>query len=145
VYGLFRVSALDRAGPFPYVIGPDRLLLAQLAVLGEFRQVSDALWHRRFAERVTSGRQRRAFFPTRRTPWHAYLPWWLVHGAILSWRYGILGDGRPGLSRPAGVAASASYTSHSALGRLRRNLNLPYRLARRGAGRLLRGRTRDYA
>jgi glycosyltransferase involved in cell wall biosynthesis len=145
VYGLFRVSALERAGPFPYVIGPDRLLLAHLAVLGEFRQVPEVLWHRRFAGRVTASRQRRAFFPGRRPPWHAYLPWWLVHGAILAWRYGVHGDARPALSRPAALAAAASYVGRSALGRLRRNVGLPRRVARRTAGRLLRGRARDYA
>lgn len=138
VYGLFRVSALEQAGPFPYVIGPDRLLLAHLAVLGEFRQVRDALWHRRFADRVTSRRQRRAFFPGRRPPWHTYVPWWLVHGAILSWRYGVQGRARPALSRPAGLAAAASYMCRSAFGRLRRNLGRPRRLLRRAAGQALR-------
>jgi glycosyltransferase involved in cell wall biosynthesis len=144
VYGLFRVSALEWAGPFPYVVGPDRLLLAHLAVLGEFRQVSQVLWHRRFTGRVTARRQRRAFFPGRRPPWHAYVPWWLVHGAILAWRYGIHGRARPALSRPAGLAAAASYVGRSALGRLQRYLDLPHRLARRSAGRLLRGRVHDY-
>jgi glycosyltransferase involved in cell wall biosynthesis len=144
VYGLFRVSALEEAGPFPYVIGPDRLLLAHLAVLGEFRQVPDVLWHRRFADRVTARRQRRAFFPGRRPPWHAYVPWWLVHGAILASRYGVRGAARPALSRPAAFAVVASYVLRSALGRLRRNLNFPYRAARRTAGRLFGGRGRDY-
>ena len=144
VYGLFRVSALERAGPFPYVVGPDRLLLAHLAVLGEFRQVPEVLWHRRFSERVTARRQRRAFFPGRRPPWHAYVPWWLVHGAILAWRYGVHGAARPALSRPAALAAAASYVGRSALGRLRRYLNIPRRVARRSAGRLLRGRAPDY-
>jgi glycosyltransferase involved in cell wall biosynthesis len=144
VYGLFRVSALERAGPFPYVIGPDRLLLAHLAVLGEFRQVPEVLWYRRFADRVTSRRQRHSFFPNRRPPWHAYVPWWLVHGAILASRYGVQGAARPALSRPAAFAAAGSYVARSALMRLRRNLNLPRRLARRTAGRLLRGRARDY-
>jgi hypothetical protein len=139
------VSALEQAGPFPYVIGPDRLLLAHLAVLGEFRQVPEVLWYRRFAERVTSRRQRRSFFPGRRPPWHAYVPWWLVHGAILASRYGVQGAARPALSRPAAFAASGSYVARSAFGRLRRNLNMPRRLARRTAGRLLRGRARDYA
>jgi glycosyltransferase involved in cell wall biosynthesis len=144
VYGLFRVSALKQAGPFPYVIGPDRLLLAHLAVLGEFRQVPDVLWHRRFAERVTVRRQRRAFFPDGRPPWHAYVPWWLVHGAILASRYGVRGAARPSLSRPAAFAAACSYVCRSAFGRLRRNLNLPRRAARRAAGRLFAGRGRDY-
>jgi hypothetical protein len=143
VYGLFRVAALDRAGPFPYAIGPDRLLLAHAALLGEFHQVPDALWHRRFSDRVTTRRQRHAFFPARRPPWHTYLPWWLVHAAVLGWRYGARGDGRPALSRPAALAASGSYAARSALGRLRRNLNVPYRLARRGAGRVLGDRVRD--
>jgi glycosyltransferase involved in cell wall biosynthesis len=144
VYGLFRVTALERAGPFPYVVGPDRLLLAHLAVLGEFRQVPEVLWHRRFADRVTSRRQRRTFFPNRRPPWHSYVPWWLVHGAILASRYGVRGAGRPEFSRPAAFAAATSYVTRSALARLRRNLNLPVRLARRTYGRLLGGRARDY-
>jgi glycosyltransferase involved in cell wall biosynthesis len=144
VYGLFRVSALERAGPFPYVIGPDRLLLAHLAVLGEFRQVPEVLWYRRFTDRVTSRRQRRTFFPNGRPPWHAYIPWWLVHGAILASRYGVRGAARPEFSRPAAFAASASYVIRSALARLRRNLNLPVRLARRTYGRLFASRARDY-
>jgi len=150
VYGLVRVSALERAGPFPYVMGPDRLLLAHLAVLGEFRQVPDVLWHRRFTEKVNSRRQRRAFFPGRRPPWHTYIPWWLVHGAILAWRYGARGVARPELSRAAGLAAATSYVGRSAFARLLRNLNIPRRYARRAvgrsrraAGRLLGGRASD--
>jgi glycosyltransferase involved in cell wall biosynthesis len=138
LYGLLRVSALERAGPFPNVVGPDRLLLAHLAVLGEFRQVPQVLWHRRFEERVTARRQRAAFFPDRRPPSYAYVPWWIVHGAILLWRYGVHGEARPGLSRPAAVVAAISYVVRSARARLRRNLGRAYRRAWLTLWRILR-------
>jgi glycosyltransferase involved in cell wall biosynthesis len=39
VYGLFRAQALERCDVFPSVVGPDRLLLTQLAVLVRLRVV----------------------------------------------------------------------------------------------------------
>lgn len=138
VYGLFRVSALVRAGPFPCVVGPDRLLLAHLAVLGEFRQVPEVLWQRRFEERVTARRQRAAFFPDRRPPLYTYVPWWIVHGAVLLWRYAVYGEARPALGRPAAVVAASSYVARSAKARLRRNLGDAYRLAWHALVRVVR-------
>jgi hypothetical protein len=152
VYGLFRVTALERVGPFPYVIGPDRLLLAQAALLGEFRQIPEVLWHRRFQKRVTYHRQRRAFFPKRRAPFHTYIPWVLVHGGVLVWRFAVRGAGRPEISRPAALGLAGSYVVRMAsrrhrrkLKRVRRRAIITYRLTRRTAGRLLRRRARDYA
>jgi glycosyltransferase involved in cell wall biosynthesis len=86
VYGLYRVEALRRCGPFPATLLPDRLLLARLAFEGEFVQVERRLWRRRYkAGVVTSlGRQRLSVFGGA-PPVHARLPWWAVH-AVLFWR-----------------------------------------------------------
>jgi glycosyltransferase involved in cell wall biosynthesis len=137
VYGLCRVSALERAGPFPAVIGPDRLLLAQLALFGEFRQVRRVLWRRRFVARVNPRRQRAAFFPGEKAPWHAYVPWWLTHGAILFSRYAVRGEGLPEVGRAGAGAGAVIYVLRSAFGRLRRHVETPYRLARRWYDRRL--------
>src|SRR5689334_6463712 len=48
VYGLMRRSAIERAGGFPVAMLADRLFLARLALEGEFRQVRERLWYRRF-------------------------------------------------------------------------------------------------
>jgi hypothetical protein len=78
VYGLMRRSAM---GPFPVAMLADRLFLVRLAAEGEFRQVRERLWYRRFRAGVqmTNARQRRATWPEG-APWTAYLPWWLTHG-----------------------------------------------------------------
>lgn len=78
VYGLMRRSAM---GPFPVAMLADRLFLVRLAAEGEFRQVRERLWYRRFRAgvRMTNARQRRATWPEG-APWTAYLPWWLTHG-----------------------------------------------------------------
>jgi glycosyltransferase involved in cell wall biosynthesis len=84
VYGLARSDALERCGPFPLALLPDRLHLTKLALEGEFRQVRRRLWYRRYAaaESMSLRRQRRAFFP-RGAPASARLPWWLVHAFAL--------------------------------------------------------------
>ena len=106
VYGLTRAAALRRAGVFDRVTRPDRLVLAKLAVLGEFAQVPRVVWHRRITGRPTARRQRAATFPARVPP-SAYLPWPLVHGAVLArW---LAGDGAlPHRRVPAAVVAYAA-------------------------------------
>lgn len=82
VYGLMRADALARCGVYREVLLPDRLLIAQLSLLGELRQVPEVLWRRRFTGgSVSVARQRENFFPNRRTPAYMRLPWWLMHGA----------------------------------------------------------------
>jgi glycosyltransferase involved in cell wall biosynthesis len=83
VYGLFRAPALADAGPFPRTLLPDRLLLSELALRGEFVQVREALWERRMTARSTIRRQRRLLFGGR-PPRHAYVPWWLAHARYLA-------------------------------------------------------------
>jgi Glycosyl transferase family 2 len=82
VYGLIRRSAMEECGPFPLTVLADRLYLVRLAVEGEFRQVREQLWYRRFrvGVKMSNARQRRAAFP-RGAPLSAYVPWWLTHPA----------------------------------------------------------------
>jgi hypothetical protein len=77
-----------RAGPYPLVVLPDRLLLLRLALEGEFRQIPHRLWFRRYRAGVvmSNRRQRRAFF-TEGAPLWAYVPWPLTHTFLFA-RYG---------------------------------------------------------
>jgi glycosyltransferase involved in cell wall biosynthesis len=137
VYGLFRAEALERAGVLPLVVGPDRLLLAELALAGEFGQVPEVLWRRRTLGEVTSARQRASFFPAGRPPLFHYLPWWLVHAAVLAWRLGVRRT-VPGVGRPAGLAAALWYGRRAAGHVMRRRLRRQLGRLRRQVGRLRR-------
>ena len=113
VYGLYRVEALAAAGVYRRVLVPDRLLMTELAVLGQFRQVPEVLWYRRWYGRIFSlGRQRANFFPGRR-PLYMYLPWWFSHGVSLFWTFAIEGRGLPRLSKGAGAWLSFRYLALS--------------------------------
>jgi glycosyltransferase involved in cell wall biosynthesis len=91
IYGLFRAEALDRVGTYKPVLVPDRLLLAELALEGEFVQVPEILWQRRFVGLADLERQRRAFWPDG-APVHArQVPWWLTHAAVVAWKRGVHG------------------------------------------------------
>jgi glycosyltransferase involved in cell wall biosynthesis len=94
VYGLYRAEALERAGVFRRVLQPDRLLLAELALAGEFLQVPEVLWRRRPLARYSRARQLAATFPEGVPAW-ARLPWWLPHAAHVA--------------RAHGAAAGAAY------------------------------------
>jgi hypothetical protein len=83
IYGLVRVTALERAGVFDQVLRPDRLMLAKLAVLGEFEQEPRVLWRRRMTGAPTNRRQRAASFP-QGVPPAARLPDALTHGPALA-------------------------------------------------------------
>jgi glycosyltransferase involved in cell wall biosynthesis len=83
VYALYRADALARAGIFRPVLLPDRLLLLELALQGEFVQVDEILWYRRYAHRVTMRRQRASLFASP-APRYTLLPWWIVHAAVLA-------------------------------------------------------------
>ena len=81
IYGLARADAVADCGVYRSVIIPDRLLLSELALYGEFRQVPVPLWHRLARGKWVriNTRQRRAFFPGKRPPLYAFLPWPLQH------------------------------------------------------------------
>ncbi len=89
VYGLMRRSAIERTGGFPLTMLADRLFLARLALEGEFHQVRERLWYRRFRAgvRMSNARQRRGTFPDG-APLSAYLPWWITHPLQLGGGYG---------------------------------------------------------
>ena len=96
VYGLFRAESLERAGVFRNVIMPDRLLMAELTIQGQFQQVPKVLWKRRDLAVSSVGRQRRTLFGERRPPLTAYLPWYVVHAGVLVLRNSFT---RPGAAR----------------------------------------------
>ena len=106
VYGLYRISALERAGVYRHVLVPDRLLFTELALYGQFKQVPQVLWFRRWYGRIFSlGRQRTSFFPGGR-PLYAYFPWWISHAVSLFWTFTVRGQGLPEVSRFAGMYAA---------------------------------------
>ncbi|MDA1092895.1 MAG: glycosyltransferase family A protein [Acidobacteria bacterium] len=122
VYGLYRVGVLQRAGVYRKVMIPDRLLCAELALYGQFAQVEQVLWFRRWYGRLFSlSRQRASFFPGRR-PLYAYCPWWISHAVSLFWTFTVQGAGGPEVSRRAGVSAAAQYVVLSGLLHARQTL-----------------------
>ena len=113
VYGLFRAGALAQAGVFARVMMPDRHILLALSLLGEFRQAPDYLWYREVSPGFSPRRQRPTLFAGS-APLHAYLPLDVQHAAALLWRFGIVGAGRPQVSRLAGVWYAALFLAASA-------------------------------
>ena len=109
IYALGRADAIRRAGIFRHVLVPDRLLLMELSLEGQFHQVSEMLWFRRWYGPIFSlGRQRRAFFPDGR-PLYAYLPWWIGHAASLTWTLGVRAERSPEIGRATGARLGARY------------------------------------
>jgi glycosyltransferase involved in cell wall biosynthesis len=102
VYGLFRASTLAQAGVFRGVLMPDRQLLVELSLLGEFRHVPQILWYREVAGVFSLGRQRHMLF-SGRVPLHTYLPPPLQHCGVLLWDLVVRGKGRPAFGRLAGA------------------------------------------
>ena len=111
VYGLARADALSECGVYRSVLLPDRLLLSELALYGEFRQVTTVLWHRLGRPKWVriNTRQRRAFYPGKRPPLHTYLPWPLQHTAVLMWTTGIQRRRSAAVSRPRGLRLALAY------------------------------------
>jgi glycosyltransferase involved in cell wall biosynthesis len=118
IYALFRADALERVGPYQPVLVPDRLLLSELALRGQFLQADELLWNRRFRGLADLDRQRRAFWPGG-APAYAALPWWLTHAGLFAWRYAVQGTGADaGLSRAAGARLALDYVDVSVRHRL---------------------------
>lgn len=115
VYGLYRVPLLAKAGVYRRVLVPDRLLMTELAVYGQFKQVPQVLWFRRWYGRIFSlGRQRKTFFPHGR-PLYMYVPWWMSHGVSLFWTFGVKKEGMPAVSGLAGATLGLKYLVFSGL------------------------------
>ena len=99
VYGLMSVDAVRKAGIFRDVICPDRLLMAELALQGEFQQVPKALWFRRQFDGASVARQGATLFAGR-APRGRWQPPWLQHGRAL-WQAYVSGVVDPGQRRNA--------------------------------------------
>jgi hypothetical protein len=84
VYGVYRREPMRRAGIIRRLLLPDRLLLTELSVQGEFVYVPRALRYRRITGRATLARQRASLFGDE-APAYTRLPWWFVHTAVFSW------------------------------------------------------------
>ena len=113
VYGLYRVGSLARAGVYRRILVPDRLLMTELAIYGQFKQVPQVLWFRRWYGRIFSlGRQRANFFPGRR-PLYMYAPWWISHGVSLFRTFCVDGVGVPQITRGQGARLAVRYLAFS--------------------------------
>jgi hypothetical protein len=88
VYGLMRPEAARRAGIFRDVLCPDRLLLAELTLQGQIRQVPEVLWFRRQFSAGSVARQRSSLFPPGIKPPSVLTPPWYMHARSLWENYG---------------------------------------------------------
>src|SRR5262245_727065 len=115
VYGLYRVPLLARAGVYRRVLVPDRLLMTEVAVYGQFKQVPQVLLFRPWDGRIFRlGPQRKSFCPKGR-PLYMYAPWWMSHGVSLFWTFGVEQQGLPAVTRSAGAVLGAKYLVSSGL------------------------------
>lgn len=87
VYGVARIPALKAAGIFRSVLRPDRLLMAELTLHGQIRQVDEPLWFRRETSVSSVARQSVTLFAGSAPLWFV-LPAWIQHGAVLFNEYG---------------------------------------------------------
>jgi hypothetical protein len=106
---LLRADAVRRSHVFRSVYVPDRLLLYELALHGQFREVPELLWWRRRTGDASPERQRQAFFPDRRVPLRFKVPWPWSHSAILLWSLAVRGNARSTVTRIQGLAVARRY------------------------------------
>jgi glycosyltransferase involved in cell wall biosynthesis len=139
VYGLMRARALARAGVYRRVLEPDRLLLCELSLQGQFRQVNQTLFHRRFRGVATRERQRRAIFLGRRRLYSRLSPR-NMHVLSFLWVYAVRGGGRPEVGRTRGLVLTVQYyltavhyASQRRIARLRKRWRRARKRARRNA------------
>lgn len=107
IYGLFRATAVRKAGVFRNVLLPDCVLIWELSLYGTIRQVPEVLWRRRYIGLFSLARQRRNGF--RRPPWYTYLPPAFVNAAVLLWSTAIVGGPRPLSARIAGASLALRF------------------------------------
>ena len=109
VYGLMRPDAVRQGGIFRSVLCPDRLLLAELTMQGEIRQVAQVLWHRRQFSTGSVSRQRSSLFaPDGPRPGVLATPWWM-HARALWETYGKRAEGPAEAGRHDGLAEAGRY------------------------------------
>jgi glycosyltransferase involved in cell wall biosynthesis len=140
VYGVYRREPMRRCGVIRSLLLPDRLLLAELSVQGEFVEVPRALRYRRVTARATLARQRASLFGGP-APAYARLPWWLVHTVVFGRAITVGGSGAAlgGPTRARLIAAHArgnfAFAMRSRIGRV---IDWGGRLVRRGLVRTAR-------
>ena len=127
VYGLMRVPAVRDAGIFRSVLCPDRLLLAELTLRGQIRQVPEVLWYRRQFAAGSIERQRSTLFAPGTRPPSAFTPPWYMHARSLWATYGggthpALPVSRPAVARFIAVYAAAYAWRHYAKSTVQRGL-----------------------
>lgn len=85
VYGLFRSDALRKAGVFRRVLFPDIVLLHELSLFGDFKQVdAELMYMRKFEKNGTIfDQQKQTLFIKK--PWYVPLPWPFVNACALAW------------------------------------------------------------
>jgi glycosyltransferase involved in cell wall biosynthesis len=111
VYGLMRTDAVRDAGIFRAVLSPDRLLIAELTLQGEIRQVPELLWYRRQFSEGSVARQRFTLFaPGTPTPSRLTPPWYM-HARSLWEVYGGGAHPRVHLSGPTAVNLITRYSA----------------------------------
>jgi hypothetical protein len=83
-----RTAAVRDAGIFRDVLCPDRLLLAELTLRGQIRQVPEVLWYRRQFAAGSIERQRSTLFAPGTRPPSRFTPPWYMHARSLWATYG---------------------------------------------------------
>jgi hypothetical protein len=83
VYGLMRTKTARDAGIFREVLCPDRLLVAELTLRGQIRQVPEVLWYRRQFATGSIERQRSTLFRPGTVPPSTFTPAWYMHARSL--------------------------------------------------------------
>lgn len=111
VYGLMRTAAVRQAGVFREVLCPDRLLIAELTLQGQIRQVPKVLWYRRQFESGSLERQRSTLFAPGTSPPSRFTPAWYMHAGSLWRTYGRPADAPLGLRRGTAARLIAAYAA----------------------------------
>jgi len=107
VYGLFRANALRQSGVFRRLLFPDVILLHELCLQGDFRQVDRELWYLRRMSDFSIARQKKMLFVKR--PWYIFLPWPIVNALVLAWNTALRSDAGDRHHRILGLELSLMY------------------------------------
>jgi len=107
VYGLFRANALRRSGIFRRTLFPDVILLLELCLQGDFKQVDKELWYMRRVDDFSIARQKKKLFIKR--PWYIFLPWPIVNALALAWNTALCPDAGNRQHRILGLKLSFMY------------------------------------
>ena len=107
VYGLFRANALRRTDVFRRTLFPDVILLHELCLQGDFKQVDKELWHLRRVDDFSIARQKKILFIKR--PWYIFLPWPIVNAFVLAWNTALRPDAGNRQRRLLGLKLSWMY------------------------------------